>query len=862
MNKQQLASKIWESANKMRSKIEANEYKDYILGFMFYKFLSDKEREFLKREGFAEENLPTLDEDNEEVRNYISNNIGYFIGYKNLYNTWLYNRDLNVSDVREGLADFERFIPTNFKKTFSGIFDTLSSGLGKLGENTGAQTKAIRDLLGLIAEIPMNGRQDYDVVGFVYEYLIGMFAANAGKKAGEFYTPHEVSVLMSEIIAHHLKDRETIEIFDPTSGSGSLLLNIGKSAAQYLESPDRIKYYAQELKKNTYNLTRMNLVMRGIPANNIITRNADSLEDDWPYFDEADPNSYQVLYLDAVVSNPPYSQAWDPTDKENDPRFARFGLAPKKKADYAFLLHDLYHLKPEGIMAIVLPHGVLFRGGGEAKIRANLIENNHIDAIIGLPANIFFGTGIPTIVMVLKQKREDTDILIVDASKQFEKVGKNNKLRAQDIKKIADTVIHRRELPKYSRRVCREEIRKNGYNLNIPRYVDSSDREETWDIYASMFGGIPDEELNQLQDYWKALPGLREQLFIREESGYYKPSTEDISSLINESEPVRQFKNQFIKAFSGFNEQLKQELVVSWRSVDINSELNRLSDEVFRRLESIPLINPYDLYQNLYDSWGAISGDLELLQGNKAIGDEVTGLGVANIVDPLYINKKKDGKNVEKQEGWRGRILPFDLVQKHYLKEELESLSKLEERIRVLETEQEELFDSLSEEDKESEAVNEERTGFETKVIPKLIKGIKETEADEFQKTLIRVNEIQSEMKSLVKQIRQQNVNLISHTKEKIESLSEAEILFLLEKKWLSPLIESIEKVPQVYVDQLVTQIDYLAKKYKTTLVSLDAEIDQTEKELASMLDELTGSKADLAGLIELKRILGGNNES
>lgn len=862
MNKQQLASKIWESANKMRSKIEANEYKDYILGFMFYKFLSDKEREFLKREGFAEENLPTLDEDNEEVRNYISNNIGYFIGYKNLYNTWLYNRDLNVSDVREGLADFERFIPTNFKKTFSGIFDTLSSGLGKLGENTGAQTKAIRDLLGLIAEIPMNGRQDYDVVGFVYEYLIGMFAANAGKKAGEFYTPHEVSVLMSEIIAHHLKDRETIEIFDPTSGSGSLLLNIGKSAAQYLESPDRIKYYAQELKKNTYNLTRMNLVMRGIPANNIITRNADSLEDDWPYFDEADPNSYQVLYLDAVVSNPPYSQAWDPTDKENDPRFARFGLAPKKKADYAFLLHDLYHLKPEGIMAIVLPHGVLFRGGEEAKIRANLIENNHIDAIIGLPANIFFGTGIPTIVMVLKQKREDTDILIVDASKQFEKVGKNNKLRAQDIKKIADTVIHRRELPKYSRRVCREEIRKNGYNLNIPRYVDSSDREETWDIYASMFGGIPDEELNQLQDYWKALPGLREQLFIREESGYYKPSTEDISSLINESEPVRQFKNQFIKAFSGFNEQLKQELVVSWRSVDINSELNRLSDEVFRRLESIPLINPYDLYQNLYDSWGAISGDLELLQGNKAIGDEVTGLGVANIVDPLYINKKKDGKNVEKQEGWRGRILPFDLVQKHYLKEELESLSKLEERIRVLETEQEELFDSLSEEDKESEAVNEERTGFETKVIPKLIKGIKETEADEFQKTLIRVNEIQSEMKSLVKQIRQQNVNLISHTKEKIESLSEAEILFLLEKKWLSPLIESIEKVPQVYVDQLVTQIDYLAKKYKTTLVSLDAEIDQTEKELASMLDELTGSKADLAGLIELKRILGGNNES
>ena len=301
---------------------------------------------------------------------------------------------------------------------------------------------------------------------FIYEYLIGMFAANAGKKAGEFYTPHEVSVLMSEIVAHHLKDKKEIQIYDPTSGSGSLLINIGQSVAQHMDDKDNIKYFAQELKANTYNLTRMNLVMRGILIDNIQTRNGDTLEEDWPYFDENDPvNTYNPLYVDAVVSNPPYSQKWDPSHKEADPRYARFGMAPKSKADYAFLLHDLYHIKPHGIMTIVLPHGVLFRGGDEGKIRKNLIEQNHIDTIIGLPSNIFFGTGIPTIIMGLKQKRDNTDVLIVDASKGFEKVGKNNQLRASDIKRITDTVIGRSDVEKYSRKVSRYEIRENEYNL-------------------------------------------------------------------------------------------------------------------------------------------------------------------------------------------------------------------------------------------------------------------------------------------------------------------------------------------------------------------------------------------------------------
>jgi len=404
MNKQELAARIWASANNMRSKIEANEYKDYILGFIFYKFLSEREEEMLKKEHWSDEDFVELiddgydpstidsatkesltDEEKEhlETIEHIQKRLGYFISYENLFSTWLRKgKDFDVSNVRDALSAFNRLIYKTHKKVFEKIFDTLQTGLSKLGDSSGSQTKAIMGLLELIKDIPMDDKQGYDVLGFIYEYLISMFAANAGKKAGEFYTPHEVSLLMSEIVANHLKDRENIAIYDPTSGSGSLLINIGQCVAKYMSDKNNIKYFAQELKDNTYNLTRMNLVMRGILPDNIVARNGDTLEDDWPYFDDNDKErTYEALYVDAVVSNPPYSQKWDPSNKEADSRFARFGLAPKGKADYAFLLHDLYHLKPNGIMTIVLPHGVLFRGGDEEKIRKNLIEQNHIDAI-------------------------------------------------------------------------------------------------------------------------------------------------------------------------------------------------------------------------------------------------------------------------------------------------------------------------------------------------------------------------------------------------------------------------------------------------------------------------------------------------
>lgn len=856
MNKQQLANKIWESANKMRSKIEANEYKDYILGFIFYKYLSDTEVKLLKTMGFSADDIKTISEEITDVVEHCQRKLGYFISYENLYSTWLEKgNDFDVSNVTDALSAFSRLISPSHKKVFENIFRTLETGLSKLGETSGARTKAISGLLQLIRDIPMDGKQDYDVLGFIYEYLIEKFAANAGKKAGEFYTPHEVSLLMSEIVANHLREKTEIEIYDPTSGSGSLLINIGRSVAKYMSDDNNIKYYAQELKENTYNLTRMNLVMRGIKPDNIFTRNGDTLEEDWPYFDENDPTStYNPLYVDAVVSNPPYSQAWDPSNRENDPRYARFGLAPKGKADYAFLLHDLFHIKPNGIMTIVLPHGVLFRGGEEGEIRKNLIENNHIDAIIGLPANIFFGTGIPTIIMVLRQKRENTDVIIVDASKGFTKEGKNNKLRASDIKRISDTVIKRENIEKYSRVVTRDEIRSNDYNLNIPRYVDSSEKAESWDIYASMFGGIPVSEIDEFKDYWLAFPQLRDALFTESDIPYVSFATDDIKKEVNEHTDIKAFTERFITAFSDFDEYLKQELIDKINEVVISKTENIIADNIFSRLSDIPLIDKYEAYQLLDDEWTKISVDLEIIQ--------TEGFEATKKVNPNMVLKKKNGTEQEVQDGYVGHVIPFELVQKTLLVDEYDSLKQKEARLAEIPSEYEEILDSLSEDEKESSILNDSNDAFVVKEVDKKIKELKKepktTELTTFIAKLSKVSALSKEEKDLKKEIKTEVLKLHEKTKTTIESLTDEQVRELLYKKWIESLVANIYSLPSEIVNKLVNIITSLNSKYETTYFELEKEIKETEKSLCSMIDELCGNDFDMKGLEEFKTLLGG----
>lgn len=871
MNKQQLAAKIWQSANKMRSKIEANEYKDYILGFIFYKFLSDKLEKYalekdLEKSNFADE----LTESNVELVNYIKRNLGYFISYEHLFSTWLaQGSDFNIAHVRTAMSAFSRNIAENYISVFDGIFKTLESGLSKLGDTAASQTNAVKDLFVLIADIPMDGKQGYDVLGFIYEYLISMFAANAGKKAGEFYTPHEVSLLMSEIIADHLKDREEISIYDPTSGSGSLLINIGHSVAKHLKSADSIKYYAQELKENTYNLTRMNLVMRGILPSNIFTRNADTLEDDWPL--EGEP-----LYLDAVVSNPPYSQPWNPKDKEGDIRYKRFGVAPQAKADFAFLLHDLFHLKPDGIMTIVLPHGVLFRGGEEEKIRKNLIEYNHIDAIIGLPANIFFGTGIPTIIVVLRQERERNDVLMIDASTHFIKVGKNNHLQASDIKRIVDCVTHRRELPKFSRIVPKAEIVANGYNLNIPRYVDSAEPAEQWDIFATIHGGIPKAELAQFADYWAAFDGLQTALFTDNGTPYVQPKTDNLKAAMQSHASVLNYQAQFAQNFADFTAHLETLLIEPMETLNISQTQQQLAELIREKVQAMPLLDFYTAYQKLDDLWRAdvagIAADLEMIQteGKQAIKQ----------VDPFMVLKKdsKTKKEAEVQDGWVGHILPFELVQAVKLPQELANLKTKESRLAEIVAEMQSILENLSEEEKACPAVNEEGDGFINAEIPKALQ--QELEADgiviakkaDLTKAIDKhifaeeslgaklqaAYKLLAEEKTLKSELKTLSAELHSKTKATIEALDDAEALDLLRKKWFVPLNAAMCRLPENMLAQFSQKLTALCDKYADTYQHISERKQESAAALAQMMDELTGSEFDLQGIAAWQVILKG----
>ncbi len=833
MNKQQLAAKIWESANRMRGKVDASEYKDFILGFIFYKYLSEKEEQFFLAEGMTAADMEQLTEEDGETVGYAQRRLGYFIDYKNLFSTWVAaGNDFAISQVYEALSAFSRLVSPTYQKVFKDVFVTLQTGLSKLGDAT-SQTRSVRDLIHLVQTIPMHTRQDYDVLGYIYEDLISKFASSAGKKAGEFYTPHEVSELMSEIVADHLRNQDEIRIYDPTSGSGSLLITIGEAVKRRMGNEDGIIYYAQELNQSTFNLTRMNLVMRGIKPSNLFVRNGDTLEEDWPYFDDSDPSgTYDPLYVDAVVSNPPYSQRWEPEGKDADIRFA-YGIAPRSKADYAFLLHDLYHLKPSGIMCIVLPHGVLFRGGEEGNIRRNLIENDKIAAIIGLPANIFFGTGIPTIIMVLRQKRTESDVLIVDASKGFEKAGKSNRLRASDIRRIVDVVDARQTVEGFSRLVGKEEIRANDYNLNIPRYVDSSEPTETWDLYSTMFGGIPRAEIDALDTWWQALPGLRDALFAPGNGHAASLRVDNLSEAVACNEAVRSYINRYQDAFSGLRRKLVGDLIGRWDAVDSLGEEESVASDIFQRVSDFSLVDKYEAYQVLDNAWEGISADLEMLQ--------TEGFDATRRVDPLMVLKKKGGKDVEVQDGWKGHVLPFGLVQEALLSDELSALRTVQDELIRVSGECDSLKEELPPED--------DGDGEEASC------DLTDEEIEERQQLLAEATKRQ---KSLKKAVKERTEALEDATRTLVESLTDEQVYELLERKWVDPLMGGLMTLPQQSIDRLVKKIEALQEKYQDTYADIAGQISDAERELNAMLGQLVGDEFDMLGIAELRKLLGG----
>lgn len=876
MNKQQLANRIWASANKMRSKIDANEYKDYILGLIFYKFLSDTEVKYLEKQGVEKEDLPELKIDpenpNPDLDTLIEecqNSIGFFIEYKYLFNAWIEddNVDFNVGVLSEALGSFERMMSRNYASVYEGIFKTLREGLSKLGENPAAQTKSLKGLIKLIKDIPTDGSQDYDVLGYVYEFLIGNFAANAGKKAGEFYTPHEVAMIMSEIVAEHHKEKESIEIYDPTSGSGSLLITIGKAVGKHIKGKNKVKYFAQELKENTYNLTRMNLVMRGIIPQNIVTRCADTLEEDWPIHEEG-VDIDKPLTVDAVVSNPPYSQHWDPKDMEYDPRYKEYGVAPKTKADYAFLLHELHHIKNDGILTIVLPHGVLFRGKApklfdkdgkllpaelreegqqEGQIRANLIEKNNIDAIIGLPANIFFGTGIPTLIMVLKKNRGNEGVLIIDASKGFikEPQSKQNKLRACDVKKIADTYRERKSIPGFSREVSRDEIRRNDYNLNIPRYVDSSEAPTKYDIYATMFGGIPNSEIDDLAKYWDAFPSLKDEIFDKEADRPYSAlRTQNILDAIHANKDINDFRSHYSDAFADFRELLKSLLIDHVENVREVETSDQIADNIFRRMTNVPLIDKYTAYQVLADNWKDIMGDVEIIQTES--------YSACNVVEPKYKVVKKEGVEEEVLDGVKGRIMPFELIHQERFKAELDAIAKLQARMEAIDGELDAARDELlGMEDTDKYFDADKDNAFMKKEITADSKPKADVEDDvkEQLKAIVTLWDEQSKAKKSLTSLR---AELEKKTIETIENLDMKDIQHFLRLKWVEPIASAIDALPCQLIRSLSDIVSSMSEKYAVTYNDIEQGIEQSEQNLASLISQLTGDEFAISGLQNL----------
>ncbi len=480
-----ITSELWSMANRLRGTMDASEYKNYILPFIFYRYLSENQDEYLRVNSLEE----FYDVPEEELEDYlidISRGIGYVIEpeytWGNLINK-IENHQIVASDFQEMFDSFNANAKRNpaSEKDFANIFSDVNLGDTRLGSSTNERAKALNDIALMINDFSFIDDSGKDILGDVYEYLIGEFAANAGKKGGEFYTPQEVSQVLAKVVTAEVSstDRQ-FRVYDPAMGSGSLMLTVQKEFPGSNEAGS-VDFYGQEINTTTYNIARMNLMMHGVNYRNMNLRRADTLATDWP-FDEID-GIQTPMKFDAVVANPPYSQKWDnkTIDRNKDPRFKNYGVAPASRADFAFVLHGLYHLDENGTMAVVLPHGVLFRGGQEAKIRKNLLKNNLLDTVIGLPANLFYGTGIPTCILVFKgseARGNNKDVLFIDASDDFVKAKNKNRLSEENIAKIVDTYKQREEIEKYSHIATEEEIKENDYNLNIPRYVDTFEEEE------------------------------------------------------------------------------------------------------------------------------------------------------------------------------------------------------------------------------------------------------------------------------------------------------------------------------------------------------------------------------------------------
>ncbi len=796
IKKSELYSHIWKSCNELRGGMDASQYKDYVLVLLFMKYVSDKYAN--KPDALIEVPQGTTYED-------ISNLKG----------------DKEIGDKLNKIIS--KLAKAN---DLQGVIDQVDfNDSSKLGSGKDMQDRLSH--LVAIFETPAldfskNRIDDDDILGDTYEYLMRNFATESGKSKGQFYTPAEVSRIMAKVIKIEKTESPDQTIYDPTCGSGSLLL---KAAA---ETDVSVSIYGQENDNATRALAVMNMWLHGVPTAEIWRGNTLAA----PHFKNKEGS---LKTFDFAVANPPFSyKSWkNGFDPENDvyKRFGGFGIPPVKNGDYAFLLHFIKSLKSTGKGAIILPHGVLFRGNVEAQIRRNIIQRGYVESVIGLPANLFYGTGIPACIIVINKENAQNrkGIFLINASKGFFKDGNKNRLREQDIHKIVDTFNKKVEIPKYSRMVGFKEIKeKNDFNLNIPRYIDSQEKEDLHDIEAHLKGGIPDYNINELQGYWGVYPGLKDIIF--------KPSQrKGYSELLIAKDKVKKFILTYPK-FKKYAEETK-DIFISWKkrhvgrlkSISTSDKpkkiIYNLSEDILKSFSDKKLINKYDIYQYLMNYWyDVMKDDVYIIVENGWKAE-------------ISLIKNKKGKS----KGWGCELIPKKLVINRYFQKTQENIEQLAaESDKVNQREKEMTEEHGGEEGLLEEVVND-KGNITKKDLDKRIKEIKGD--DEFKdelKILREYKKLLNKETKLKKEIKEAEKELDKDLYEKYKTLTEAEIKTLVvDDKWMVDLKQDIRGELDRISQRLTGRIKELAERYEETLSEINKEVGKLEEEVNAHLGKM-----------------------
>lgn len=806
IKKSELYSSLWASCNELRGGMDASQYKDYVLTLLFVKYVSDKYGS--KSDSLIEVPKGASFEDMINLKG--TPDIGDQINKAIL-------RPLFEANGLEGTMELVDFNDD----------DKLGSGKDKV--------ETLSNLIAVFENPALNFKnnraEDDDILGDAYEFLMRHFASESGKSKGQFYTPAEVSRILAKIISVEKAETSSYSVYDPTCGSGSLLLKVAT------EAPNGLTIYGQEKDIATKSLSIMNMWLHGSPTAEIASGN--TLAN--PKFKEKDGS---LKRFDFVVANPPFSvKSWNKgIDALNDEynRFRGYGVPPDKNGDYAFLLHIIASLKSTGKGAIILPHGVLFRGNAEAEIRKNLLERKLIKGIIGLPANLFYGTGIPASIIVIDKEnatlqeqlpKEKQGVFIIDASKGFIKDGNKNRLREQDIHSIVDTFNGQIEQNKYARFVPYAEIEANEYNLNIPRYIDTQEEEDIQDLTAHLKGGIPNRDVDGLNEYWEVYPNLKTTLFseLRRDYSLLNIDTTTIKETIYSHTEFITYNNQLKEVFNTWQIQAKDLLQGINEITKPKQFIHQLSEGLLEAYENKPLVDNYKIYQHLMDYWeSTLKDDVYLVveDGWKAT--------VKRIVE-----KNKKGKEIDK--GWTCDLLPKTLVMNTYLSTEKEALENLGNQLEntvatILNLQEEHAIEGGLLED----ATNDK--GAFTKAI--ITAFIKKNKGDSTEKEAVAIaNEVlqgYTKEAKLKKEIKTAETNLDVLLLKQYAELTDAEVQNLVvNHKWLAYLQNALQTEVESISQSLTATIKILAERYSKTLPQLGTTVTELESEVNTHLQKM-----------------------